>query len=62
MAPRELNFITGNPNKLKEVQEILAATPVQLQNQNINVPELQGTIEEITRAKCRAAADIARLT
>lgn len=58
MAPKELNFITGNKNKLREVQEILSVTPVKLQSQNIDVPELQGTIEEISQSKCRAAADI----
>jgi len=57
MAPKTLNFITGNANKLREVQEILSVTPVRLQNQNIDLPELQGSIEEISRAKCRAAAD-----
>ena len=57
MAPRELNFITGNKNKLKEVQQILASTPVDLRNQNVDVPELQGTIEDITKSKCKAAAD-----
>lgn len=57
MAPKELNFITGNKNKLKEVQAILAETPVELQTQPLDLPELQGTIEEITTDKCRRAAD-----
>jgi len=57
MAPKTLNFITGNANKLREVQEILSVTGVDLHNQNIDLPELQGSIEEISRAKCRAAAD-----
>lgn len=61
MAPRVLNFITGNANKLREVKEILSITNVQLQSQNVDVPELQGSIEEISTAKCRAAADIVRL-
>jgi inosine triphosphate pyrophosphatase len=60
MAPKHLNFITGNANKLKEVQSILSATPVELRNQNLDVPELQGTIEEISRDKCAKAADIVR--
>ena len=62
MAPKELNFITGNKNKLREVQEILSVTPVKLQSQNLDVPELQGSIEEISRSKCRAAADIVNIT
>lgn len=62
MAPKVLNFITGNANKLREVREILASgTSVELQSQNVDVPELQGTIEEVSRAKCRAAADIVRV-
>ena len=62
MAPKELNFITGNKHKLKEVGEILSVTSVELRSQNLDIPELQGTIEEVTTAKCRAAADIVRQT
>lgn len=58
MAPKELNFITGNKNKLAEVQAILSATPVKLQNQSIDLPELQGTIEEISRDKALRAAEV----
>ncbi|KAK5716328.1 nucleoside triphosphate pyrophosphohydrolase ham1 [Elasticomyces elasticus] len=57
MAPKELNFITGNKNKLAEVQAILSATPVKLQSQAIDLPELQGTIEEISTDKARRAAE-----
>ena len=56
MAPRQLNFITGNKNKLLEVQAILGDT-VDLRNQSIDLPELQGTIEEISKDKCRRAAE-----
>ena len=58
MAPKELNLITGNKNKLKEVQAILSVTPVKLQSQSLDLPELQGTIEEISKDKCRRAAEI----
>ena len=58
MAPKKLNFITGNKNKLKEVQEILSQTGVELQTQPLDLPELQGTIEEITTDKCKRAADV----
>jgi len=58
MAPKELNFITGNKNKLAEVQAILAPTGVKLSNQSIDLPELQGTIEEISIAKCNQAAEV----
>ena len=56
MAPKELNFITGNKNKLAEVQAILAATPVELRSQNVDLVEIQGTIEEISTDKARRAA------
>ena len=60
MAPKNLNFITGNKNKLKEVSEILTPTGVEITSQSFDIPELQGTIEEVTTAKCKAAADIVR--
>lgn len=59
MAPKELNFITGNKNKLAEVQAILSTTPVKLQSQAVDLVEIQGTIEEISRDKAiRAAAEV----
>jgi hypothetical protein len=57
MAPKQLNFITGNKNKLAEVQAILAPTGVALSNQSVDLLEIQGTIEEISKDKCRRAAD-----
>lgn len=56
MAPRLLNFITGNKNKLAEVKAILGDT-VQLKSQALDLPEIQGTIEEISTDKCRRAAE-----
>ena len=60
MAPRELNFITGNANKLAEVKAILADTGVVLKNQSLDLDELQGTIEEVSKDKCRRAAKAVR--
>jgi hypothetical protein len=57
MAPRELNFITGNKNKLTEVQAILGSI-VHLQSQSFDLLEIQGTIEEISTDKCRRAAEL----
>lgn len=57
MAPKQLNFITGNKNKLAEVQAILAPTGVDLKNQSLDLLEIQGTIEEISHDKCRRAAE-----
>jgi inosine triphosphate pyrophosphatase len=56
MAPKELNFITGNKNKLAEVKAILGDTVV-LKNQPLDLVEIQGTVEEVTLDKCRRAAD-----
>ncbi|KAJ9197073.1 hypothetical protein DTO021D3_6582 [Paecilomyces variotii] len=54
---RTLNFITGNKNKLAEVKAILGDT-VELQNKAIDLPEIQGTSEQIAKEKCRRAAEI----
>jgi inosine triphosphate pyrophosphatase len=56
MAPNKLIFVTGNANKLREVGEILGDT-VTLESRAIDLPELQGTIEEISKDKCRRAAE-----
>ncbi|GAM86749.1 hypothetical protein ANO11243_047680 [Dothideomycetidae sp. 11243] len=60
MAPTELHFITGNKNKLAEVQAILGSAGVKLSSQAIDLPELQGTIEEITTDKCKRAAEVVK--
>lgn len=51
----KLHFITSNQNKLSEVQVILGSA-VDLENSNLNLVEVQGTIEEVSVAKCRQAA------
>lgn len=53
---KTLNFITGNKNKLSEVRTILGDAVV-VDNKSVDVPEIQGTIEEIAKEKCRRAAD-----
>ncbi|POY70762.1 putative Nucleoside-triphosphate phosphatase [Rhodotorula taiwanensis] len=70
-SPRTILFVTGNANKLKEVRSILlaasqspetagtAATPAfTVDSQDLDVPEVQGTTQEVAIAKVRAAADI----
>jgi len=58
MAPlNKLNFITGNKNKLAEVRAILGSV-INVENQSVDVPEIQGTIEEIAKEKCRSAAEV----
>ncbi|KAJ5762284.1 uncharacterized protein N7511_005666 [Penicillium nucicola] len=50
-------FVTGNPNKVIEVNAILGeAVPVQ--SLDLDIPEIQGTLEEIATEKCRRAAEI----
>lgn len=54
--PKQLNFITGNKNKLTEVKAILGSV-IDLQSQALDLVEIQGTIEEISADKCRRAAE-----
>ncbi|KAG8532010.1 uncharacterized protein KY384_003646 [Bacidia gigantensis] len=56
MVIKELHFITGNKNKLAEVQSILGDV-VPLKSQSLVLVETQGTIEDISKDKCRRAAD-----
>lgn len=54
---KKLNFITSNRNKLAEVRAILG-NAIEVDNQGLDIPEIQGTIEEIAREKCRRAAEV----
>lgn len=58
-VPKHLNFITGNKNKLAEVQAILEGV-IELRNQNVDLIEIQGTVEEVTLDKARRAAEAVR--
>ena len=60
MPLTELNFITSNPNKLSEVKAILGDT-VPLKSQSLDLTEIQGSIEDISRDKCTRAANIVRI-
>jgi len=56
-----LTFVTGNKNKLREVEHILSLNPsfpFQLVSKDLDLPEIQGTTQEVARAKCKAAAEI----
>ncbi|CAI2187205.1 2620_t:CDS:2 [Funneliformis geosporum] len=53
--PHKLVFVTGNSNKLKEVQTILGST-VNLINHKLDLAEIQGTTQEISVDKCRKAS------
>jgi len=52
-----VNFITGNKNKLSEVQAILEPA-IQVDSQTLDLIEIQGTLEQVTLDKCRRAADL----
>ncbi|KAJ3113760.1 nucleoside triphosphate pyrophosphohydrolase ham1 [Phlyctochytrium bullatum] len=62
-SPKLITFVTGNANKLKEVQAILGASPslsaaIQLRNQALDLPELQArTPQEVSIDKCRRASE-----
>lgn len=55
----QLNFITGNKGKLKEVSTILHGV-ITLHSQDLDLLEIQGTIEEVTKAKCNQAAKLVK--
>ncbi|OMJ21977.1 Inosine triphosphate pyrophosphatase [Smittium culicis] len=54
-----ITFVTGNKNKLKEVEKILSANPkISLSSRDVDLPEIQGTAAEISIHKCKQAAEI----
>uniref|UniRef100_A0A915ECV3 Inosine triphosphate pyrophosphatase n=1 Tax=Ditylenchus dipsaci TaxID=166011 RepID=A0A915ECV3_9BILA len=55
MYKRTLSFVTGNKNKLKEVQELLGHI-FDIVNIDLELEEIQGDPESITRKKCNEAA------
>ncbi|KAF8508717.1 Ham1-like protein [Hysterangium stoloniferum] len=59
MTTNSLVFVTGNANKLKEVRAILSAgTPVAIESRSLDLPEVQGTTQDVAREKCRRAAEL----
>uniref|UniRef100_A0A5K3FS27 Inosine triphosphate pyrophosphatase n=1 Tax=Mesocestoides corti TaxID=53468 RepID=A0A5K3FS27_MESCO len=57
-SPQVISYVTSNPNKLRETSEILGEQYSNMLKQvNIDLPEYQGTIEEIAQLKCRYAAE-----
>jgi inosine triphosphate pyrophosphatase len=55
--PDHVNFITGNANKLREVKQILEPA-IEVRSQALDIEEVQGTIEGVTKFKCRKAAEL----
>ncbi|CAG9121372.1 hypothetical protein JYU34_002773 [Plutella xylostella] len=57
MSQRTLTFVTGNAKKLEELKAILGNTfPLQIVNHKVDLPELQGDINEVSIKKCQEAA------
>lgn len=56
-ASKTLFFVTSNANKLAEVTAILSTTGITLESKSIEITEIQGTIEEISKDKARRAAE-----
>eukprot|EP01035_Chromulina_nebulosa_P017118 gene17118-22632_t len=53
-----LTFVTGNKKKLEEVISILGDQfPFELQSVKLDLPELQGEPEEVSKEKCRLASN-----
>lgn len=54
---KPITFITGNAKKLEEVLNILGDKfPRQIISLKLDLPELQGDIDEISIKKCKEAA------
>ncbi|MBW2992770.1 RdgB/HAM1 family non-canonical purine NTP pyrophosphatase [Candidatus Woesearchaeota archaeon] len=53
-----INFVTRNKSKLKEAKEIL--NNVEIENIELDIPELQGTPEDIVKEKAKAAAELTK--
>ncbi|KAK3157702.1 hypothetical protein QOZ80_2AG0126740 [Eleusine coracana subsp. coracana] len=55
VLPKAVTFVTGNAKKLEEVRAILGAS-VPFQSLKLDLPELQGEPEDISKEKARMAA------
>lgn len=54
---KPITFITGNAKKLEEVIAILGSNfPRELVSHKLDLPELQGELDEISIRKCKEAA------
>lgn len=57
MSSKPITFVTGNAKKLEELVAILGPTfPRQVISKKVDLPELQGEINEIALKKCKEAA------
>ncbi|KAI0273160.1 Ham1-like protein [Russula aff. rugulosa BPL654] len=59
MLSERLVFVTGNAGKLREVREILAqGAPIDIESRDLDLPEIQGTTQQVATEKCRRAAEL----
>jgi len=57
MSSKTITFVTGNAKKLEEFVAILGSNfPHKVVSSPVDLPEYQGSSEEVTREKCREAA------
>ena len=57
MSQKVITFVTGNAKKLEEFKAILGTSfPHSLVSRDVDLPEYQGSPEEVVREKCREAA------
>jgi inosine triphosphate pyrophosphatase len=52
ISTKGITFVTGNENKVRETEKIMGPLTIR----NINLPEFQGSPEEIAIEKCKLAA------
>ncbi|KAJ8726177.1 hypothetical protein PYW07_000875 [Mythimna separata] len=57
MSQRTITFVTGNAKKLEELRAILGSNfPLEIISHKLDLPELQGEIDEVSIKKCQEAA------
>ena len=57
MSKKVITFVTGNAKKLEEFKSILGTQfPHSVVSNGLDLPEYQGTPEEVVTEKCREAA------
>lgn len=57
MSRRTITFVTGNSKKLEELRAILGNNfPLEVVSHKLDLPELQGEIDEVSIKKCQEAA------
>ena len=61
MSGKVITFVTGNAKKLEEFRAILGSQfPHSLVSKDVDLPEYQGSPEDVVREKCREAARLVR--